>query len=223
MTSDIDAALIVCDVQKEYEEHFTNEYICKVLEKVIEYQKENKPVFMFWNGPELAMSTEEEYKNWLIDKFIENNLFEVDFNEENPWQYEFDYINELFNYITFIPKSYGSLRSAIDENYSEETIIYLLRYMLDGGDYDFNDVNFTELIFNIDIKSQSEIIELIQYINNNREYFGIDSAIYEELNELDYSLTYNLIGGGREQCLKELYIQLVAFGYKVNIIEELTY
>lgn len=217
-------ALIVCDIQQEYNNAFSNNYIVKVLQKIIQYQKENKPVFMFWNGPELAMSTELEYKSWLIENIVENNLFDFDYTNDNSLYFEDIYIENLMNHITFIPKSYGSLRCVIDEDYDKHSILYLLQYMFKSGEYDFRDLKLNDLIFDFNFGIDSRtFIEMLQHINDCGEIFGFDSTIYDELIKFDYEYVYTFIGGGEYECLYELMLQFEALGHQCKKLEELVY
>lgn len=217
--------LIICDIQPEYKGSFSYRYVINVLKLILKTLEENGTVYWFWNGPELNMCDEVTLQQWLYDYIVDENLFDLDYNDDLMLDSESDKVAELFNSITFIPKSYGALRCAIDNNYEDESIIYLLKYLIDGAEYSFeaNEINLNDLVFNIDIHSDGGVIELIQYLYNSGEYFGFDTTIYDELLKLDYSVEYDLIGGGRFECLQELYLQLIALGYNINIVESLTY
>jgi hypothetical protein len=210
--------LVICDIQPDYKEHFHSKLVVNALNLARQYLANRNKVYWFWNGPELSMSPENVLKDWLYDIIADYNLFEIDYNDEYFIETEYTLINILFDDIKFIDKTYGTLRAPIDNGYDIDSIQYLLSYMHQNNYGDFENCDFNDLLFSIDINDTfklTETIKLIQYLNNQGEVFTFKDA--------DKNVSYVLIGGGREQCLLELQLQMLAFGLNVEVNEDLTY
>lgn len=221
---DNNKALVICDIQKEYEKHFPKGYMYNVGKLLIEYSKNKQSIYWFWNGPELAMSSEDELKDWIYNVFSEYNIFDLDYEAEDFVNTEYKLLMSLFDSITFISKSYGSLRFAIDNYYDNEAILLLLKYMNDLGWLDIRDCTFHEFIIHYDFSNNVvlETVELIKQLDSNRDYFGFDVGIYNDLCKFDSKLEYEMIGGSVDACLLELKLQMMALGLSVET-GELTY
>ena len=187
---ELGGTLIVVDIQEEYERYmrFKPYHFFDWLNG--EYDKFDRIIFLF-NGPELGFPSESEYKYWLV----ENGLSE-----------------ELLDSIDFYDKGYNFFRNAMDVGISDEDIIKLVKYMAYKGINDSRDVE--------DWTS----IGLSDYVIEKLE--GSEDAIFVP-DVLDYlrnvSGRISLVGGGRNECLKEVELCLLLNGHKYSLISEWVY
>lgn len=107
--------------------------------------------------------------------------------------------------ITFIDKGYAFLRGWMDNGVSDEAILNVLRYMIENDISDSRDFEDPSIIDEIAGEEVSELADNI-YLPNF------------EMPEPSQFSGAELIGGGRNECLKELELALMAYGinYALN-------
>jgi len=134
-------------------------------------------------------------KNNLIDFLIENGLEERKIKD-----------------IKFLDKGYGFFRDWMDDGLSERDIIKAIRYMFSKKEYDSRE---------IDPEEWEKIIPHIW------DYASKDNMIYippdiriDKLKKWSGSF---LVGGGTNECLKEIMILMNAFNIRYKIVKEFTY
>ena len=99
--------LISVDIQQEYEKYmnFKPYSFINWLER---HSNNYKKIVFLFNGPELGFPSEDEYKYWLI----ENEMSE-----------------DLIDQIDFFDKGYAFFRNAMDAGLDENEILKLINYM----------------------------------------------------------------------------------------------
>ena len=186
--------LIVVDVQPEYQDYFGDLHteLFKYINK--NYSKFNNLIFLF-NGPELGMISENEYRNWLIENGLKNKIaYNVDVYD----------------------KGYAFFRICIDNNIEQEETVNLVKFMYENDIADSRDLDeefwdsFIHKYGNENIRELLEqsddclsIPELMDYLKN---YNGIV-----------------LVGGGVNECLMEVEIALDALGKQYQTWGKFTY
>lgn len=197
-------ALVVVDVQPFYEngfEHLTPQYIEKL-------ESTDKPIIYFYVGPELS----NEDKGDVIMFLLKNGLSE-----------------DKCDTIRFVEKDYGFYRSFMDSNVSSNGIVEIIKEMREVGITDLRDI-LDEGYENIlewqpDLKNKLSKTDLI---NAEVLLSGGDSIYLPHFsNKLFKSFTadskFEIIGGGRWECLEEIAIHLNSLNLNVEVNEKLSF
>jgi hypothetical protein len=188
--------LIIVDVQPEYEKYipFTISNFCKWINK--NYKKLNSILFLY-NGKEtLDMISELDLKMWYVDNGLDENIVE---NSE------------------FYDKGYAFFRYCIDNNISDEDIVLLVKYMKANNVYDSRQIKELELWDEFSQKYSS--VELRDLLEHSDDLISIPDV-------MDIIKKYKnivLVGGGANECLKEIEIALLANDQSYNQIAEWIY
>lgn len=172
---------------------FYHKYCKHIVKNVVDLINKHKRVKIFYNGEDLGFESKEE----IIEYYLENGL---------------DY-EEIFK-LNFTEKNYGFFRSWMDNNYPISMIITVIREMVMQREYDSRDLNLKELLkdYNLD---ESDFI-----------FFEGDPINIPDINIAEMKSKFNncyIVGGGRNECLKEVEILFNAFNIHYRIIKELTY
>lgn len=128
---------------------------------------------------------------------------------------------DFYNSLNFITKEYGFFRSLMDVGIDsdDELILKLLSFMKRHGFYDSRDILEDEEIHN-QFKEEFKNTALLE-INLNDYPIGIPTDLIESLESLPDQI--QVVGGGRNECLKEVVLLLKHMEKNPTIIEELTY
>jgi len=186
--------LVVVDIQPEYEQWFGN-----ILPEFVDFLNENYETLnrltFLYNGDSLGMVSESDYKNWWFD----NGLSE-----------------DVINYAIFYDKGYAFFRYCIDKNIDEETIVNLIKYMIEKDVFDTRE---------LDKEFWDEYVERYgsEHIRELLEFAGDSINIPELMDELRNYNGIVLCGGGINECLKEVEIALHALDKPFNILTKYTY
>lgn len=176
--------VVVVDVQPAYHATWYAQKIITFLEK------QKGDIVAFYNSEEFSNDTHDEV---------------VIFWEENGAT------NELLERITWSEKSYGFLRSWMDEGVSDRIIIKVIRYMVTNNLNDSRDIE--------------DLQELIG--TNNYNSWMEDDPIYVpnevSLAKLKSLSPFYLCGGSRSECLREIQLLCNAFNIKHKTIDSLIY
>jgi len=127
---------------------------------------------------------------------------------------------ENWGRIEVFDKGYGYLRAWMDIGIEAKHIIRVIREM-----YKQN-VNDSRSLFNQDEDKIEKFLEPVaQSINTEAQYL-VDDPLIVGWAAMDQLKRYNncyLIGGGRNECLKEVALLMNAFNIKYKMINELIY
>ena len=185
---------IVVDVQPEY---CKNNRIC---EKIIAFVlKQTGSVLMFVNAER--------------DGLTSDNLVDI----KRYWEetaYEFGYNEIDWNRFEIVDKGYGYFRSWMDEGIDANIIIATIREL-----YLQRKTNSHELEFEEDITpKKAKIIEAIEKMRHDPIH--VEWTSVSQLKR--YSGAY-IMGGGRNECLREVELLMNAFNIKYKRIDSLVY
>ena len=110
---------------------------------------------------------------------------------------------EVIDRITFIEKGYGFFRQFMDSYYDDDKLIELVKYMIDNKLNDSRELEDVEKIEYFELLDTPENIYMPDFDKR-------DINCYEGAE---------LIGGGFNECLKELrtYFEALNFKYKLNM------
>jgi hypothetical protein len=195
--SKIENKTLVCvDVQPEYEPYITFN-MREWVNFINKSSKTNNIVFLYNGHDTLGMVSKEEYTWWL---------------------YEYGIKDEVLNQATFYDKGYAFFRYCMDEGIDHNNIIDLIKYMMRHNINDSRDID--EDMWNNYMEetnhSQEDVRELLE---NASDMISIPDL----MNFLSRYNNIVLIGGGVQECLKEVEIALLALNKRFNIYSKFTY
>lgn len=187
--------IINVDIQPEYEKFipFLGEWVSFINEN----SNNNRIVFLYNGADTLGMISESEYISWLFDLGIDE---------------------EVIDTATFYDKGYAFFRYCMDSGIDEENISDLVKFMLKHNINDSREIDsdMWDEFMNETGNSKEDVRELLE--------FADDMISIPDL--MDFLNSYNnivLLGGGINECLKEVEIALLALDQKYNIMSKFTY
>ena len=172
------------------------------MEKAIRFVNDSRaPCLMFVNAEQEGLTTDTVAD---VKMYWEDSGFEP----------------ENWGRIEVFDKGYGYFRAWMDIGIEERHIIRVIREMYKQNVHD------SRGLFDQDEDKIAEYLEPIaQSINTEGQYL-VDDPLIVGWAALDQLKRYNncyLIGGGRNECLKEVAILMNAFNIKYKMIDELIY
>lgn len=184
--------LISVDIQPEYENYMRFKPYSFISWLEANSEKYSKIVFLF-NGPELGFQSEDEYKMWLM----ENEMSE-----------------DLIDQIDFFDKGYAFFRNAMDAGLDEGEILKLINYMYK------NNINDSREIED-EIWSQIGLdVSTIEHMNKNEDALSIPDVM-NYLSKITGNIS--LVGGGKNECLREVEFCLKVLNKPYTLINEWVY
>jgi len=191
------ANLISVDIQPAYEAHFSFDIYSYIKFLNENYDEMNSLTFLY-NGPDLGFPEEYEYRWWLID----NGLSE-----------------DIVDNSTFLDKGYAFFRYCMDEGIDDDELVNLIKFMVSHNINDSRDIN-EEMWNNFMQEYDYEYSEI-------RDMLEVADDMINIPDLMDFLKNYNgklvLCGGGINECLKEVEIALMALDKNYNILTKFTY
>ena len=186
--------IINVDIQPEYE---PIPFLSNWVKFINKSSKLNNIIFLYNGYDTLGMISEVEYKEWLIDCGIKKNV--------------------VYNAI-FYDKGYAFFRYCMDEGIDEQSIVDLVKYMINHNinDSRYIDENMWNNYMEETDHTESDVRDLLEEAS---DMINIPELMDFLKNYRDIVLT----GGGITECLKEVEIALMALDKKYEILEEYTY
>jgi len=186
--------LVVVDVQPEYESGFGG-LSSDLAEFINENIRSLDRLTFLYNGPELGMIEESEYKMWWYEQGLKEEIaFDTDYYD----------------------KGYAFFRYCMDEGIDEEAISNLVRYMISKDVHDSRDLEVEFWNGFINKYGDEDIRDLVEFS---------DDAIHipDLIDELKTYGNIVICGGGVNECLKEVEIALNALGKPYQMLDRFTY
>jgi|TARA_R110002126_G_scaffold82497_3_gene202178 hypothetical protein len=177
--SAIGKTLVVVDVQPEYQSYFVNMHH-NLFEYINEHNNQLSNLLFLYNGESLGMIEEHEFRYWMLDNGLDEEIaFSVDVYD----------------------KGYAFFRYCIDGGIDDENIVNLIKYMIHIGVNDSRDLD--EDFWNgfIEKYGDENIRELLEFSDDAINIPDL-MDILKPLNNI------TLVGGGINECLKEVEIAL---------------
>jgi hypothetical protein len=165
--------------------------------ELMNFLNTQKRILMLTNGDQSGMTSDS--KGSVIEYWQDNGFMNWDA-------------------ITYFDKGYGYLRNWMDLGVSENTIIRTIREMYTQR------VGVSEELFK---NSEDPEVELEKFLGNGYiDEYMIDDPIYINWISLkmlkQFSGSY-IVGGGKEECLKEVELLMSAFNIKATRIAKFVY
>lgn len=187
---------ISIDIQPEYENGMRYD-ISEFTEFLNSNYQDFSQLIFLYNGEDLGMVSESEYKQWLLEYGLDESI--------------------IYS-ASFFDKGYAFFRYCMDSYVDHHEIVDLVRYMRDNNIHDTRD--FDEEIWD-DFQekhnySESEVRELLEYA---------DDMIYipDVMDYLSNKSNIVITGGGVNECFKEIEIALDALGKPYSVHKKFNY
>ena len=206
--------VIVVDVQPAYDND--------VNEDIIEFvNNQTGPVLMFVNAEETGITedTMQDVQQYWDDKICGYES-EEDLYEEDEYG---DYVEKEcdgmdWNRVELVDKGYGYLREAMDNDVPDNMMIKVIREMYQQK------VTDSRSLFNED---EEEFTEWFTSNGGDIDDAGIIlnglSVEWTSVGQLKRFSGAYIVGGGRNECLREVELLMNAFNIKYKRIDSLVY
>jgi len=189
--------LISVDVQPEYASviGFSMESYTTFLNE--NYDDFNDLIFLY-NGPDLGMISEQEYKEWLASNGLEERILDG---------------------AKFYDKGYAFFRYCMDSSIDETAVANFVRFMYQNSIHDSREMNremWAKYLREYRRIDRKEVYELLKHSD--------DCVHIPDL--MDYLKRFQnivLTGGGVNECLKEVEIALQALNQPYQVDRQYTY
>ena len=188
--------IINVDIQPEYEDYVT--FDLHEWAKFINKSSSKNGIIFLYNGEDtLGMIKEDSYIDWLYNLGVKERVLLQS---------------------TFYDKGYAFFRYCMDSSIDDESIVSLIKYMINNDIADSRDIDEDMWIDFMEATdhSFSEIRELLE-----------DAGDMIHLPDLmDFLENYQniiLTGGGINECLKEVELALMALDKKYETYSKFTY
>lgn len=208
ITEGLSHPIICVDVQPEYAYYGKNAPIC---EKIINFViKSTGPILFFVNAEKSGVSGDTLYN---IQRYWEDVVYEYDGEYDDP--YQDPNFREPIDWKRFqiVDKGFGYLRSWMDQGISPAAIIRVIRAM-----YQYKISDSREL--------QELGVDLAELVGSEWNKWMLDDAIsvnWASVAQLKRFSGAYLVGGGRNECLREVELLMNAFNIKYKRIDSLVY
>lgn len=175
------------------------------------------------NKTNIINSIQELSKNYHYIYYLWDNVSGQEYSSEIPEEWSFDEEREdqelSSKFSKIIEKQYGFFRDFMDSQIlNEEDLVELIKFMIKH-----NIVDGREIAENIDLFDKFNIQfekSDIKNINFDDYFISIPTDLIEELKD---SNSYVLVGGGINECLREIAILLKSLDIDYQISYEHCY
>lgn len=188
--------LFIVDIQPEYEKNmgFKIHEFCNWLNK---NAGKYSNIVLFWNGPELGMSDLHEVQSWYLENGLKESVL-----QNIKWQ----------------DKAYAFFRYCMDSGIDEDEIVKLVQFMKSHDINDSRDLEDKNLWDEwIAQNGSKDVRELM-------EFAGDCITIPDLMDQIKgYGKKVYVLGGGQDECLKEIEIAMKANGQEPERISQWIY
>lgn len=186
--------IISVDIQQEYQSYFT--FKTGDWGRFLTKNWEGNNIVFLYNGESMGMTDEGGYKDWLLNYI--------------------DY--ELLDDATYYDKGYAYFRFCMDEGIDDELTVKFVRFMMANGINDSRDLDkeaWNRFVNETGANAQ-DIRDLLETAD---DMINIPDLM-EELKRYSNPL---LMGGGINECLKEVELALMALNKPYTIYKKFIY
>lgn len=206
ITEGLNYPIIVVDVQPAYVE-----YAPQVCQNIVQFvTKQTGPVLMFVNAERDGMTddTIDDVAYWWEE------AAGLEYDEEND-----EHVSNInWNRFQIVDKGYGWFRTWMDQGVQPKFIIQLIRYMYQRGLNDIRDDLDGVYQYMTHNPIGGQIVDWQDWMED--EPFVINWASVAQLKRFNGAY---LVGGGRDECLREVELLMSAFNIKYKRIDSLVY
>lgn len=180
-----------------------------------------QPAYMAWAG-DLDVHALAEWLNKQGDILMFVNADETGMTEDTIpeiQEFWFEHEYDKFDDTEIVDKGYGYFRAWMDNGVSDAAIIRTVREL-----YAQKKTDTRELFGGDDSEEHEQRMQ--EMLGNEFEDWMIDDPLTVEWTSVGQLKKYNgayLMGGGRDECLKEVMLLMNAFNIKYKLVQEFIY
>lgn len=166
------------------------------MQEFIEFLDQQGKILYFFNGPDtVGGDSKEQILDWLINEGIPSPLYYKLKSKDTLW----------------IDKGYGFLRSWMDMGADEGFIKQAIRFMMSKRENDSRDIE--------------PEVWMDKFPNDYDRKFDDDPIYLPDIpiNTLKTWSGSYMLGGGRNECLKEMQILMSIFNIKYKLVRKFTF
>ena len=186
--------LVNVDIQQEYRIFFT--FKTADWGRFLTKNWEANNIVFLYNGESMGMTSEGGYKDWLLNYI--------------------DY--ELLDQATFYDKGYAFFRYCMDEGIDDEATVDLIKYMVKHNINDSREIN--EDMWN---QFMQETGHTRQDVRDLLEPADDMIHVPDLMDEIKNYNSPVLMGGGINECLKEVELAFMALDKPYQVYKKFTY
>lgn len=186
--------LVNVDIQQEYQSYFTFKTVD--WSRFLTKNWEANNIVFLYNGESMGMTSEGGYQDWLLNYI--------------------DY--ELLDQATFYDKGYAFFRYCMDEGIDDEATVDLIKYMVKHNINDSRDIN--EDMWN---QFMQETGHTRQDVRDLLEPADDMIHVPDLMDEIKNYNSPVLMGGGINECLKEVELAFMALDKPYQVYKKFTY
>jgi hypothetical protein len=205
ITESSNTNLLIVDVQPEYDS--ASRHILSGVQNMI--AKSNAKIVVVYNDFGGGDSADDVF-NYLAGHDAEYDGYEYDDELDDYVPMQPSALEQKLQRAEFIHKEYGFLRGFMDTGISDNVIIEAVRAMYSQNVSDSRDLDLSLL------SQQAQ-----QELENTGENIGVQDWV--SIRMLKALSPFYMMGGGREECLREIELICHAFNIKFKRIDSLTY
>lgn len=211
LTESSNTNLLIIDVQPEYSSH--SDYILAGVQNMIEAVTGGKIVIVFNDSG--GGDDQHVVYNYLAG-FNDFNADAEEYDEEREmWVHKRPKLVQNLTRATYLQKEYGFLRPFMDLGISDAVIIEILREMYQRKVTDSREMELTSMSERV----QTEIEQSSAYWDEE----GIAIQSWVPVTLLKQISPFYMMGGGRNECLREIELICNAFNIKYKRVDSLIY
>lgn len=202
--------LLIVDVQPEYAS-FSDRILPGVQQMIVRATGKIVVVFNDFGGGD----TPEQVLNYLAGVDPEDDGYYYNDEEDDYYPRDATPIEQKLQRAQFIQKEFGFLRPMMDQGISDRTIIQVIRLMYQHRVYDSRNIDFDAL--------PNDIKQDIEQSNFDWDNEGIYTQEWIPVKLLKQLSPFYMMGGGRNECLREIELICNAFNIRFKRIDSLVY
>jgi len=188
-------ALVIVDVQPEYDDHLGFDVGELLLNALENYSK----ILVLWNGPDLSMSSRDDLVGYYYQSFLDTGGSDEGFEE-------------LLGKCTFYDKGYGFFRDLMDHPcFDEDSVVNIVEYMLGKDVRDIRELTEEDV----------EQIGIDDLLFEDLENYGFYVPDLKDV--LPRWSGSHICGGSVDECLAEVEILAQAMGLRFKRLSKFTY
>lgn len=212
LTESSNTNLLIIDVQPEYDNWCNN--ILEGVQGMIE--KANGGIFVVYNDFGGGDTLDEVFAYLAgTDQEDEEEFYN---DETDEWEYTspaHTAVSDKLKSAKFFQKEFGFLRDWMDQGVRDSTIIEIIRAMAAAKAYDSRELDYESISDNAKADLESTGISW--------EDGGIYMQEWVPVHFLKSISPFYMMGGGRQECLREIELFCNAFNIKYKRIDSLIY
>jgi len=204
--------LLVVDVQPAYGNGYADNIVDGIGEMI---EKSSGKVVILFNGNGITPDDAHDTYQYIAQRTEEDEYGEYNDETDEYDEPESTPLMQKLQQAEFIEKEYGFLRTMMDGGVSDHTIIQVLRLMAQKKVWDSREIAWEEV--------PEDIQTALEEANYDWDNEGISFQDWVPIHFLKQLSPFYMMGGGRDECLREIELMCNAFNIRYKRVNSLIY